>query len=187
LKPYTKEEEATIKRLMKTTKDKVMHRKYLVIHLHMRGYQNKEIAPIVDMNVQTVGIYINTYKDSGIEGLVPKKQNGRPCFLSQKQEQELHETISKKTPNDVSFDGVMNWTAKIACKWVLEKYNVEYSISGMLKMFHRLDLSYTRPTYVLAKADPEKQEQFIKEFEDVKKTLERRSRAYLVRGRVGDS
>jgi len=37
-------------------------------------------------------------------------------------------------------------------------------------MFHRLKLSYTRPTYVLAKADPEKQKQFREDFETVKKT-----------------
>jgi hypothetical protein len=37
-------------------------------------------------------------------------------------------------------------------------------------MLARMNLSYTRPTYVLAKADKEKQEQFIKDFDEVKKT-----------------
>jgi transposase len=37
-------------------------------------------------------------------------------------------------------------------------------------MLKRLGLSYTRPTYVLAKADKQKQEQFIEEFNEVKKT-----------------
>ena len=37
-------------------------------------------------------------------------------------------------------------------------------------MLDRMGLSYTRPTYVLAKADKQKQEQFIKDFEKVKKT-----------------
>jgi putative transposase len=39
----------------------------------------------------------------------------------------------------------------------------------MLQVFHRLNLSYTRPTYTLAKADKEKQEAFKQEFEDLKK------------------
>ena len=43
-------------------------------------------------------------------------------------------------------------------------------INGMLEMFHRLNLSYTRPAYVLAKADPAKQAQFMDDFEDIKKT-----------------
>ena len=36
---------------------------------------------------------------------------------------------------------------------------------------HRIKLSYTRPTYSLAKADPEKQEKFREELESIKKLL----------------
>ena len=38
-------------------------------------------------------------------------------------------------------------------------------------MLERMGLSYTRPTYVLAKADKEKQEQFVQDFDDFKKTV----------------
>lgn len=40
----------------------------------------------------------------------------------------------------------------------------------MLNLLHRIKLSYTRPTYSLAKADPEKQEKFREELESIKKT-----------------
>ena len=166
---YTKDEIDTIKKLMRTTKSSVMHRKYLVIRLHMKGLTNKHISEIVDLDPQTVGIYINTYKTSGVVGLIPKKQPGRPSFLSKEQEQRLYKTISENTPEEVGFDGVMNWTAKLACLWVFKEFGVKYSINGMLDMFHRLNLSYTRPTYVLAKADPKKQEEFKENFEDIKK------------------
>jgi transposase len=43
------------------------------------------------------------------------------------------------------------------------------SWSGMLEMLQRLNLSYTKPTYNLAKADPQKQEEFKQEFELLKK------------------
>jgi transposase len=79
-------------------------------------------------------------------------------------------TISSNTPEDVGFEGVKNWTAKIASEWVFRKFGVRYSINGMLEMFHRLNLSYTRPTYVLAKADPEKQTKFMADIEGIKKT-----------------
>ena len=36
---------------------------------------------------------------------------------------------------------------------------------------NRLNLSYTRPTYVLAKSDKEKQEKFKQDFEVLKKIL----------------
>lgn len=41
----------------------------------------------------------------------------------------------------------------------------------MAEVLYRLDLSYTRPTYVLAKADKEKQENFKKDFRILKKHL----------------
>ena len=82
----------------------------------------------------------------------------------------LYETVSKKTPDEVGFDGFKNWTSNLICQWTAKEFDVKYSINGMLDLLHRLKLSYTRPTYVLAKADPEKQAQFKADFEAVKKT-----------------
>ena len=173
MKNYTQDDILTIKELHRKTKDTVMQRKYLSIRLHMEGYTNKHIASIVDLDEHTVGIYIKTYDAQGVNGLVPKKQPGRPKRLSDDQEKNLYETISTMTPEEVGFDGIKNWTAKIACHWVKREYGIEYTVNGMLDLFHRLNLSYTRPTYVLAKADPEKQEQFRKNFDEVKKTPKR--------------
>jgi len=172
MRSYTQEEIQSMRQLERTTKNTVMKRKYLSICLHMEGYTNKRIAKIVGVNEMTVGIYVNTYKKSGIEGLVPQKSPGRPRLLTDEQEQRLYETIKEKTPNEVGFEGIMNWTAKIACFWVLREFKVQFSINGMLDLFHRLNLSYTRPTYVLAKADPKKQKQFIEDFQALKKTTE---------------
>lgn len=168
---YTAERKKEMKKLMKKTKNVVMHRKYQVIYLHMRGYTNKFIAKIVNLHEQTVGIYINTYRNQGIESLIPKKSPGAPCYLTKEQENKLYEVIRKKTPHEVGFENTYNWTAKIGCLYVKREFGVEYSISGMLDLFHRLNLSNTRPTYVLAKADSKKQEEFKKEFEEVKKKL----------------
>ena len=40
----------------------------------------------------------------------------------------------------------------------------------MADVLYRLNLSYTRPTYVLKNADPIKQEKFKEDFEVLKKT-----------------
>jgi transposase len=167
---YTKADVKEMKRLLRKTKDTVMYRKYQSVLLHMKGYNNKEIAELVDVDRKTVGRYVQQFKVGGIEALVPKKSTGRPRLLDKFQEQELYMTISNNTPEDAGFDGIKNWTAKIACEWVFRKFEVRYSINGMLEMFHRLNLSYTRPTYVLAKADTEKQAQFMTDFDDIKKT-----------------
>lgn len=166
---YTKEEIKTIRKLMRTTKDAVMQRKYMAIRLHMQGYTNKKIAEILGLNEQTVGIYIKNYATLGIEGLIPKKSSGAPSFLTKEQQQQLYLTIKTKTPDEVGVGNFKNWTSSLACQWVLREFEVSYSINGMLDLLHRLGLSYTRPTYVLANADLEKQEQFKEDFEEVKK------------------
>ncbi len=49
------------------------------------------------------------------------------------------------------------------------RFGVEFSERGMRDVFYRLKLSYTRPTYTLAKAEPIKQEEFREKLEGIKK------------------
>lgn len=56
-------------------------------------------------------------------------------------------------------------------QWVIKEFNISMSHRGIAYVLHRLNLSYTRPTYVLAKADKEKQEKFKNDFEVLKKCL----------------
>jgi len=62
-----------------------------------------------------------------------------------------------------------NWTAPLICCLVEKKYSVKYSERGMRDLLERIGLSYTRPTYTLAKANPQKQEEFKEKFKDLKK------------------
>ena len=65
-----------------------------------------------------------------------------------------------------------NWTSRIIGQYIQREYGYNYSIKGVTIILKRLNLSYTRPSYVLAKADKEKQEHFKTDFETLKKTLE---------------
>ena len=70
--------------------------------------------------------------------------------------------ISSQTPEEAGLGVFANWTAALACAFVEQKFGISFSSRGMLNLFDRLGLSYTRPTYTLEKADPQKQEQFLK-------------------------
>ena len=85
------------------------------------------------------------------------------------QEQRLYDCVSTQLPRDVGFAPFVNWTAPLACRWVAKEFGVTFSERGMRDVFYRLKLSYTRPTYTLKKADPEKQKEFKKEFDKLKK------------------
>lgn len=169
---YTKNNNDNLKnlnKLLRTTKNKRMLLRYNVIKLHLRGYNNKNIANIFDIQQHTVGRYINAYKTYGLEGLMPIKPTGCPSHLSKEQQEILYEVISTKTPEEEEFEHRKNWTLNIIIQWIFITFNVKYSISGMCRVMHRLNLSYTRPTYTLKKADPKKQDDFKEDFEVLKK------------------
>jgi len=158
-----------IKKAIKETKQKRMYIRYQVILYHLKGHTNIEISKLVDLAQHTVGIYIKKYKQNGLDGLVMHHSSGAPRMLTDAQEQKLYDVISTKTPDEVGFAYRKNWTSSLAVQWVKVNFKVEYSINGMLDLLHRIKLSYSRPTYTLAKADPEKQEVFKQEFEGLKK------------------
>jgi putative transposase len=129
----------------------------------------KDIAGILGTTYYSVRNYVRAYQARGIDGLSIRKPPGRTRKLTPEQEQRLYNCIVSQLPRDVGFAPFVNWTAPLACLWVEKTMGVILSERGMRFVFERLGLSYTRPTYVLAKADPEKQAEFLKQFEELKK------------------
>lgn len=158
-----------IQNAMNTTKSKKMFVRYQAVHLHLQGYENIAIAPIIGKCEHTVGKYINAYKSKGVAGLIPTPQKGAVSKLTSEQESILIETVSQKTPDQVGLEPNKNWNCRLLCLWVYNTFNIKYSITGMKDMLHRLGFTYTRPTYVLAKANLQKQERFKQDFELLKK------------------
>jgi putative transposase len=99
-----------------------------------------------------------------------KQPPGRPPQLNPEQEKELYQTVAEKTPKDMGFPANMNGTAPLVRDWIKQHFQVQYSERGARELLYRLGFSHTRPTYTLAKTDPEKQEAFQQEFEGLKKT-----------------
>ncbi len=165
----TEETIAKLKKLARKTKDARQRRQYDIVRLNLKGRKPPEIAEIMDMSLQGIYNVLNRYKTKGVEGLILGKAKGRERKLTEEQESELYEVISGKLPKDVGLEPFCNWTAPLACKYVKNRFGVEFSERGMRDVFYRLNLSYTRPTYTLAKADPVKQEEFKERLEGIKK------------------
>lgn len=154
---------------MKGTKDKRMYERYQCIFLLLSGEPRSRIAKILNRGIDTVGYYIQAYCASGLQGLEMQHSPGRPKRLTSEQEQELYRTIVEQKPADVGFPANMNWTSGLIREWISKKYDIQYSERGTRQLLYRLGFSYTRPTYTLAKADPQKQEEFRQEFNGLKK------------------
>ena len=168
----TEEEVARLKRLARKTHDVKLRQRYDIIRLFLCKRAKTDIAAILDISLTQVYLILNLYKEVGIEGLGLKRPTGRQRKLTDEQERELRSIITEKLPKEVGLEPYCNWTAPLACRYVKDHYGVTFSERGMRDVFYRLKLSYTRPTYVLAKADPQKQAEFLERVEDIKKTPE---------------
>ena len=71
--------------------------------------------------------------------------------------------VANQLPSEVGLGPFANWTLDLMIAYVKREWGVRYSQRGMSLLLERLGLSYTRPTYTLAKADPEKQRVFREE------------------------
>lgn len=156
---------------MKQTKDKRMFERYQTIQLYLQGYLRKDIVQIVGRSRKTIYSYIQAYEEKGIDGLVRNASPGAPRKLTAVQEQELVQVIVTKRPVDVGFPAKFNWTLAIVAAFIEREWHQTYTLRGVSILLHDLGLSYTKPTYTLANADPIKQKQFIEEtFPTLKKT-----------------
>jgi hypothetical protein len=73
--------------------------------------------------------------------------------------------------------------ARQVADWVAETFRVAYTDSGMRNLLHRIGVSYHKATGFLWKADPDKQEEFLKTHRRQKQQADgRRTRRYFVDG-----
>ena len=120
--------------------------------------------------LDALAAYIKNYNSKGLDGLNIAHGGGASKKINEEQEKIIVETVTTKTPEDVGFESKKNWTIELVKQWVIKEFNIVMSHRGIAYVLHRLNLSYTRSTYVLEKADKEKQEQFKNDFEVLKKT-----------------
>lgn len=147
---------------MKSAKSRRMFERYQAIKLYMEGHQIIQIAKIIGRSRITVSSYIHAYLSDGLVGLEIKHSPGRPSFLNETQKQLVKQVVSQQRPEDVGFPAEMNWTCPLVTQWIQRQFGIKYTDRGVLDLLYDLGFTCTRPTYTLAKANAEKQDEFKK-------------------------
>lgn len=161
-----------VKLALKNEKNIRMYKRYSVLLKHLQGINNKDIGEMEMLDPHTVGLYIRKYTTGGLDALKMNYSNcGKKRKLSPEQEKEIRNTIIENLPEEVGFENRCNWTIELVKEYIKDKFDIDMASSSVHVVMHRLGLSHTRPTYVLAKADKQKQEKFMVDFEGLKKIL----------------
>jgi Transposase and inactivated derivatives len=158
---------------IKSIKEVRLHNRYQVIRLLLLGYEPKIVAQMVGISSASVYNFAEIYREQGLSGFEFTSYKGSTCKLTEDQLAKLSNVIETKRPVDVGFDVEMNWTSPLIKDYIKKTFDVDYSPAAVKFLIKRLGFSFTRPTYVLEKADVEKQEVFQKEFEALKKNKQK--------------
>ncbi|MDT2294635.1 winged helix-turn-helix domain-containing protein [Paenibacillus larvae] len=85
----------------------------------------------------------------------------------------MKQTVAYSVPHEVGFTAAQ-LVLELIATYVEREWGHCYSLRGISKVMERLGLSYTKPTYTPAAADPKKQRHFTETtFPELKKATER--------------
>jgi transposase len=123
------------------------------------GHAVSDIANILKLSESSTYNYISDYLNKNKTAHDPK--TGAYCKLTPKEEIELIKYLSITT----------HLTAKSICAYVLKKYKVMYTITGITKWLERNDFVYKKPKHVPGKLDEKRQQDFIEYYDKLKQSM----------------
>lgn len=119
----------------------------------------EDAATLIGKTYETLRIWLKEYLTYGLKSLQIKFPTGRQPKLSKAQCKELKEIISFP-PHESGYQGGC-WNAAMISDLIKTRYGVEFSTKYLPQLLKRIGLSYQKAKYISAKADPEKQAEWI--------------------------
>jgi transposase len=155
----TSAEIIALKQAHRACKDKRDADRIKAIYSLGTGFSVEDVVQILMLDEETLRNYVKRYQMGGINALITDHYMGSFSKLSAVQLQELNAHLEQNT----------YLTVEAVIAYVDDTYDVLYSVSGMTDLLHRLKFTYKKSKLVPAKADKEKQEQFLKQLEELRK------------------
>ena len=158
----TASERNSLKAQHRANRDNRICDKIKAILLIDNGWSYDKVATALLLDVSTIRKYYNIYLEGGTEALLTLHYSGRSPILNNDQLDDVKAYVKESIPS----------TATEVMDYIRGKFSVVYSESAVTLLLHRLGFAYKKPKLVPGKADPEKQQQFLSELEELKASLE---------------
>lgn len=152
------EERKDLTRLGKQIKDVRGAIRVRVILALDAGYSIKEVAEILLLDEDTVRKWKKKYeKGQFFSDWLEEYYAGYNGKLTQEQIKEIEEFVEKHTVTD----------SREVVKHIKDTYAIEYTITGVTKLLHKLGFVYKQVALVPGKLDEAKQESWLKEYKNL--------------------
>jgi len=158
-----------LRRLEKKTRPTRLRLRLMAVRLVWEGYPAASAADIIGVTRETVSAYVAAWNTGGMDALVPRHSPGQPTKIPPQVAAEILDAL-ESSPAAVGYGVSVNWDSRVLQAFVRDRYGITMSRAGLRHWLHRHGFSWTRPTYVLAKADSARQAAFREELATLKKT-----------------
>jgi transposase len=118
------------------------------------GETADDVAERLGVSARQVRKWLKTYRTDGLDALCELHYQGRIPRLNDAQVDELKQEIAK---------GQFH-TARQIADWINQRFNVQYSESGVKELLKRAGVSYHKVTGFLWKADAVEQEEWLDDY-----------------------
>lgn len=131
------------------------HRLHVIL-LIVNGMTCPQISKLFGDAERTVRHWVHRFNEDGLVGLVDLDHPGRPCRLTEENLKRINEVL-RKTPEDFGLIGHL-WDGKTLAVFVQKKFKVDLSVRQCQRIFKHLGFRLRKPRGLLARADPERQD-----------------------------
>lgn len=135
------------------------HRLHAIL-LVAQGISCRETARLFGDGPRTVEYWVHRFEEDGLAGLIDEPKQGRPSRLNGTQYESLGEAI-RKSPLDLGLP-TNAWDGKTMAEYIRIAYGVELGARQCQRLFRQLGFRLRKPRPVIARADPERQEEHKK-------------------------
>lgn len=160
--PLSQESYQAVLSLYKQTNNKQTATHLNIILLRHKKYSVEEIASILNISTNTVYTWLGKFANSPtLAVFLQVHYKGSMGKLSYSNLGKIAQYAKDNAVTDI----------KQILNYILEQFNVLYSISGVTKLLKRLSFSYKQKVAIPSKLNIEKQNNFIESYNEIQKGL----------------
>ncbi len=109
---------------------------------------------------RTVAYWVNRFETEGLAGFADADRPGRPRRLNGEQLEQIQQAL-RCNPSDYGLTGNL-WDGKMLSHFIQQRFGVELGVRQCQRMFRQFGFRLRKPRPLIAKADPEQQQNFKK-------------------------
>jgi len=145
IKPLPEPEKQTLLEMYRNHQESRMRERVHMVLLSSQGYNVNEICSILYRTENTVTMWLNAYENKGFLGLYDQPITGRPSGLNQEQLGQIA-TWLDNSPRKQGYHQ-SNWTLKLIRHHIWMKFKMQFSLSHLWDIVHKLGFAVIRPRH----------------------------------------